>query len=312
MKVDASDGSIAWTKRLTTYSDDDTYPSTCAYNSYIYIAWTRYYSSYGYEVMLQKVDASDGSIAWTKRLTLYSDNDRYPSICAYNGYIYITWERYYSSYEVMLMKVDASDGSIAWIKRLTTYSDKDNRPSVCAYNGYIYVAWERYYSGYGYEIMLQKVSATDGSIAWTKRLTTYSNSDEYPSVCAYNGYIYVAWYRYYGGNYEIMLMKIGASDGSMAWIKRVTTYGGSDAYPRVCAYNGYIYIAWHRFYGSWEIMLASVNSSTGDVCWVDFMCSNDVHDTFPDVCVGENYVYVVWQAEYSKYEVVLEKCDGGQ
>ena len=310
-KISASDGSIIWTKRLTTYDNYDYNPSIHVYNNYAYIVWHRYYDSNA-EVMLMKASASDGSVEWTRRLTTYSENDRFPWICACDNYVYIVWNRVGSG-DILMQKIDAVNGSIIWTKCLTTYIGIDDCPSACAYNGYIYVAWIRHYNVGDYEIMLMKVDASDGSVIWVKRLTTYSDRDIYPCVHACSGYVYVTWQRYYSDyNYEIMLAKVSASDGSVAWIKRLTTFSDSDIYPTVFAYNGYVYVTWQRYYGSesgkYEIMLQKISASDGSIEWTRRLTTHSDSDYRPWVYVYNDYVYIAWHRYYgSNAEIMLLK-----
>jgi len=267
-KVDASNGNVVWRKRITWTSGASWEPAVVAYNGYIYIAYADNTPG-NWEVFLKKVDASNGNVAWRKRITWTLGNSLRPAIAAYNGYIYIAYDDCTpGNWEVFLKKVDASNGNVAWRKRITWTSGNSYRPAIAAYNGYIYIAYYDNTPG-NWEVFLKKVDASNGNVAWRKRITWTSKGSYRPAIAAYNGYIYIAYYEDYApGNYEVFLKKVDASNGDVVWRKRITWTSGNSYEPAIAAYNGYIYIAYYdNTPGNWEVFLKKVDASSGDVAW---------------------------------------------
>jgi len=156
-------------------------PNVAVATSYIYIAYEDYTSG-NYEIFLKKVDASNGNVAWRKRITWTSGNSYEPAVVAYNGYIYIAYQDYTpGDWEVFLKKVDASSGDVVWRKRITWTSKASCDPAVVAYNGYIYIAYDDDTSG-NYEVFLKKVGVSSGDVVWRKRITWTSKNSWYPAI----------------------------------------------------------------------------------------------------------------------------------
>ena len=105
-------------------------------------------------------------------------------------------------------------------------------PNIAVATSYIYIAYEDYASG-NYEIFLKKVDASNGNVAWRKRITWTSGNSYDPAVAAYNGYIYIAYEDKTPGNYEIFLKKVDASNGNVAWRKRITWTSGASRHPAI-------------------------------------------------------------------------------
>ena len=156
-----------------------------------------------------------------------------PNIAVATSYIYIAYEDYASgNYEIFLKKVDASNGNVAWRKRITWTSGTSENPAIVAYNGYIYIAYEDKTPG-NVEVFLKKVDASNGDVAWRKRITWTSKNSFRPAIIGYEGYIYIAYYDDTPGNAEVFLKKVDASNGNVAWRKRITWTSGASRHPAI-------------------------------------------------------------------------------
>ncbi len=198
-------GGRLWAKRLTYSSGDSEMPSVAvAPNGYVYVAYSD--DSYGqYEVVLKKVKW-DGTVVWTKRLTMarWSPGDSiYPSVAvAPNGYVYVAYsDDSPGNFEIYLKKVSAQ-GKVLWTKRLTMarWSPGDSLwPSVAVGpDGHIYVAYSD--DSYGqYEVVLKELTS-GGKVLWTRRLTRDDDLSIYPRLTASpTGDLYVAFLGLFEG-----------------------------------------------------------------------------------------------------------------
>ena len=62
-----------------------------------------------------------------------------------------------------------------------------------------------------------------------------------PNIAMAPSYIYIAYHDNTPGNYEIFLKKVDASNGDVAWRKRITWTSKASWEPAIIGYEGYIY-----------------------------------------------------------------------
>jgi len=297
-----TDGSLLWTQQQTAFntSSTDLTPSiTVDASGNVYVAyWTGGTVSGGTnngpisdDIVVFKL-GTDGSLLWTQQQTAFntSSNDQYPSITVdASGNVYVAyWTDGTVSggtnnngpsgptIDIVVFKL-GTDGTLQWTQQQTAFntSSYDIFPSITVDAlGNVYVAYwtngtvsggtnNNGPSGPTADIVVFKLSGTDGTLQWTQQQTAFNTSsyDLYPSITVDAlGNVYVAYWTTSGTvsggtnnngssgpTADIVVFKLSGTDGTLQWTQQQIAFNTSsnDAYPSITVdASGNVYVAY--------------------------------------------------------------------
>lgn len=147
-----------------------------------------------------------------------------------NDVIYASGQFWYTNnvyHQGALFKLEASDGSVAWsnwIEDDTGYSDSCNTVLTDSSGNVITIGT----NNNSYTLVTKLDSS--GSVIWQSRQTNNNNWNNEPrgSVDS-DGNIYVTG-SWSGNNYEVSMMKLSGSDGSLIWARKFNNTQSYDFY----------------------------------------------------------------------------------
>jgi len=250
-----TDGTLQWTQQQTAFntSSNDVYPSITVDDlGNVYVAyWTNGGTVSGGtnnngssgpidDIVVFKL-GTDGTLQWTQQQTAFntSSNDFSPSITVdASGNVYVAYYTFgtvsggsiIGTADIVVFKL-GTDGTLLWTQQQTAFntSSYDVFPSITVdASGNVYVA---YFTLGGtvsggtnnngtYDIVVFKLSGTDGTLQWTQQQTAFNTSsyDSYPSITVdASGNVYVAYFTFgtvsggtnNNGTYDIVVFKLG-------------------------------------------------------------------------------------------------------
>jgi hypothetical protein len=163
-----------------------------------------------------------------KRLTWNPGGSVNPSIAIDSqDNIYVVWHDYTPGESEIFLKKSTTGGTSWTQKRLSWNSGGSYIPKIAIDSqDNIYVVWYDNTPGNG-EIFLKK--STNGGTSWTqKQLTWNSEYSLAPSIAIDSqDNIYVVWYGYKSGDYEIFLKK--STTGGTSWTQKRLTWNLGDS-----------------------------------------------------------------------------------
>ena len=260
-----SDGSIAWSQILGSYSNDVATSVSTAVDGSVYIAGfaggkqDAQPIDGNYEAFLSKYN-SDGSKAWTQLLGLFSDDD-YTVSAASDGSVYIAGftdssqdeQSINSDYEAFLSKYN-SDGSKAWTQLLGSTSEDYSHSISSAANGSVFITGfigddpEGDTQADGWVAFLSKYNS-NGSKEWIQLLGSSNEDEGYSVSAAVDGSVYIAGRIEYDSEDEIDDIQDDAflskydSDGSKVWTELLGPSSYEEDFSVAATSEGSVYIA---------------------------------------------------------------------
>ena len=194
--------------------------------------------------------------------------------------------------------------------RITTNTGWSDYPSIATSGSYVYVAWHDLTpvsgSGSQAEIWMRVSTSNGASFGSPIRISTNTYNSMFPSVAAYESYVYVAWHDNTpvsgsGDAYEVW-MRVSSNNGaSFGSPIRISNNAYDSWGPSVAAYGTYVYVAWDDYTpvsgsgGSSEIWMR-VSSNNGGTFGPPIRISTNTYDSAcPYVAASGSYVYVAWQ-----------------
>ncbi|OGW52571.1 MAG: hypothetical protein A2Y81_02475 [Nitrospirae bacterium RBG_13_43_8] len=305
----------SWTgnKRLTNNAGNSNYPAIAVAGSNIYVVWDDNTSG-NYDIYFKKSD--DEGVNWTSKRLTNNTGARYPSIAVDGLNIYVLWTAYATpgSNEIYFKKSD--DGGVTWSpnKRLTNNAGISNNPVIAVDGSNIYVVWCDDTPG-NYEIYFKM--SDDGGTTWTtnERLTWNTGYSQSPAIAVDGSNIYVVWYDYTPGNYEIYFKK--SDDGGTTWTKNMnlTNNESYSFLPAVAVDGSNIYVVWYdETPGNPEIYFKK--SDDGGTTWTtnERLTNNYGYSYVPAIAVDGQNIYVVWENYLltpANYEIYFKKSEDG-
>ena len=260
-----SDGSIAWSQILGSYSNDVATSVSTAVDGSVYIAGfaggkqDAQPIDGNYEAFLSKYN-SDGSKAWTQLLGLFSDDD-YTVSAASDGSVYIAGftdssqdeQSINSDYEAFLSKYN-SDGSKAWTQLLGSTSEDYSHSISSAANGSVFITGfigddpEGDTQADGWVAFLSKYNS-NGSKEWIQLLGSSNEDEAYSISAAVDGSVYIAGRIEYDSEDEIDDIQDDAFlskydiDGSKVWTQLLGPSSYEEDFSVASTSEGSVYIA---------------------------------------------------------------------
>jgi len=305
--------------RISTNTYYSGFPSVAASGSYVYIAWsdnTPVSGSGAYDEIWMRISSNSGaSFGPPIRISTNIYDSVNPSVAANGSYIYVAWDDYTpvsgsgSDAEVWLRVSSNNGGSFGPAVRISTNTYASLFPSVAAYGSYVYVAWEDYTpvsgSGSAPEIWLRVSSDNGGSFGPATRISTNTYESSYPSVAAYESYVYVAWHDYTpvsgSGLAPEIWMRVSSNNGaSFGSPIRMSTNIYESSVTSIAAYGSYVYVAWEDYApvsgsGGYPEIWLRVSSNYGASFGSPIrITTNTGSSGLPSVAASGSYVYVAW------------------
>jgi hypothetical protein len=249
-----------------------------------------------------------------KRLTWNPGGSVNPSIAIDSqDNIYVVWHDYTPGESEIFLKKSTTGGTSWTQKRLSWNSGGSYIPKIAIDSqDNIYVVWYDNTPGNG-EIFLKK--STNGGTSWTqKQLTWNSEYSLAPSIAIDSqDNIYVVWYGYKSGDYEIFLKK--STTGGTSWTQKRLTWNLGDSLEPSIAIDSqdYIYVVWEdETPGNEEIFLKK--STNGGTSWTQKRLTRNSGGSYvPSIAIdSQDYIYVVWEDETpGNEEIFLKKSTTG-
>ncbi len=249
------------------------YPSSAAYNGYLYIMGGYNGASNYYSDVLYASMNAVGTISTWSTTNSFSGAGvaRYGhTSAAYNGYLYIMGGRGSSNYSDVLYASMNADGTLGIWSTTSSFSGvgsgaRHNHSSV-VYNGYLYIMGGVGSSNYS-DVLYASMNA-DGTLGiWSTTSNFSAIGSEYLSSAAYNGYIYIVGVST-GYSSKVGYASINA-DGTLGTWSTTSSFAnvgsGQRADQSTVAYNGYLYIIGGGLLSSYitfsDVLYAPINSN---------------------------------------------------
>lgn len=207
---------IGWEKYFYGNGVDSGY-GVAADSDYVVVVG-KYLNSTGYaKAFVAKLSKADGSLLWIKALKIHDNDEAYDVTVDGQGNIYVVGQtqdgiappHYYG----FAAKFDPY-GNLQWSRIWDETTNSTGRGVAVDSNGYVYVTGE-IDIGTSYDCLIMKLSPTDGSLVWSKRIGT-ADRHEYGYDIAIDGNdnIYVAGKN--ASAYSAFLLKLDTG-GNMIW-----------------------------------------------------------------------------------------------
>lgn len=204
----STNGGTSWiTKRLTWTSKWSGGPKIAVdSNNHIYMVWCD--STPGnVEIYFKK--STNGGTSWTtQRCTWNSGNSYYPDLAVDSlDHIHFVWYDWSPGNSEIYHKISTNGGSSWTTNRLSWTSESSYNPAIATdSSNHIHVGWNEENPG-NREIYYKR--STNGGASWTlNRLTYNSGGSNDPSIATdSSNNIYVFWFDYTPGNFEIFYKK---------------------------------------------------------------------------------------------------------
>ncbi len=239
-----------WMNQYGGAYDDEGMSIAVPDNGYIYVTGFEKSSlspaDINSEIFILKMKESNGQIVWKKRYGENNHDDIAKSIVVPgDGFIYVTgWKNSDSTspdnMDIFVMRVTEANGVINWIGEYG--GDKnDYGLSLLVDGSDLYVAGienESFSGALGgrTDILLMKLNKNNGSVHWAREYG--GNHHEYEisehlirshdrSLAVSGPHLYYAGIKssYYGGNRDMLIMKVNTSDGDLVLAR---SFGGTD------------------------------------------------------------------------------------
>jgi len=280
---------ISWEKYFYGNGVDSGYG--VAVNSDYIVVVGKYLNYTGYaKAFVAKLSKADGSLLWIKALKIHDNDEAYDVTVDGQGNIYVvgqTQDTGTSQYYGFVAKFDL-DGNLQWSRIWDETMNSTGWGVAVDSNGYVYVTGE-IDIGTSYDCLIMKLSPTDGSLVWSKRIGT-ADRDEYGYDIAIdsNDNIYVA-----GKNtsaYSAFLLKLDTG-GNMIWgeIWKVGSLNTRSEGVTVDPF-GNVYIAGAVGYYPYKVSIAKFDEN-GNLQWAKTWDSGG-SDYVRSVAVDSQRVYL--------------------
>jgi len=243
-----------------------------------------------YEIYYKR--STDNGITWEaeKRLTNNNANSYYPSIAVSGSIVNVVWfddrdgnrEIYYKR---------STDGGINWgtDTRLSNDPSSSALPSIAISGTNLHVVWQDERNNNS-EIYYKR--STDGGINWgaDTRLTNDTAWSKDPCIAVNGLNVYVVWYDYRDGNYEIYFKR--STDGGTTWgiDTRLTNSSAVSKNPCIAVSGSNVHVVWQ------ENKLFYRQSTDGGVTWgtIIQLTNGPSASEFPSIAVSGSNVHLVW------------------
>lgn len=279
-KMDSLLGQILWTKQISTVESDINPAVSVDSMNNIYIAYQHNEPEGGlYNIIVNKLDPSNGSIIWSVTFGSISFfDDTYPSICVdHADNIYVVYETDGGTTsgqtntglsDIVITKLEPLAGDILWIKQQPTFNTigGDFYPS-CAVDSLnnIYVSYETNSVASGQtgdnigDIVVFKLQSTTGEQLWVSQNFTYNTIDNDDSVSiaidtSNNIYITYITYDITSGQtltpdsgHNTVVFKLEPDNGYTLWTRQQPIFNAPTAgfysTPSICVdISGGVYV----------------------------------------------------------------------
>jgi len=200
----STDWGINWESdtRLTNNPAESWLPSIAVSGLIVHVVWFDTRDS-NEEIYYKR--STDGGLTWGQdtRLTNNAASSECPSISVSGSIVHVVWQDWRDGNPEIYYK-RSTNGGTNWgaDTRLTTNFYESRYPSVSVSGSVMHVIWEDNRDG-NYEIYYKR--STNGGMDWgtDTRLTNNAASSESPSISVSDSAVYVVWYDFRDGNYEI-------------------------------------------------------------------------------------------------------------
>jgi hypothetical protein len=302
------DGGVTWkpAERLTNNAGNSENPAIVVDGLNIYVVWGNYTTG-GSEIYFKR--SVDGGVTWKTDKSLTKGGCYAPTIAVEGSNIYVVWMDGSSGNYFIYCK-RSLDRGVTWKtdKRLTNTAGSSLSPAIAVDGSNIYVVWYDTTSGNA-EIYFKR--SVDRGVTWktSKRLTNNENTSWDPAIAVDGLNIYVMWYQYTPGNFEIYFKR--SVDRGVTWktSKRLTNNPGGSSSPAISVDNDNIYAVWEDGTpGNYEIYFR--RSLDGGISWTaDKRLTNNAGCSYvPAIAVDGSNIYVVWSdGTPGNYEINFKK-----
>ena len=191
-------------------------------NNQAVVAWTGTNLEHNINIMF-----SDNLKDWFNKIILSDTSLSAPSICSFQGNLYITW-RETNSNQIIIIGYDGTNFFNKIALAETTFAS----PQLAVFNNSLYLSWT------GTDSRLNLIDSFDG-INWTNKLTLNETSPFAPAICDFNGSLALAW----TGTDDNSSLNIALFNGSN-FFSKVTLTENSNYSPQIFNTNGILNLVW--------------------------------------------------------------------
>lgn len=257
-----SDGTVNWQKQITISGASSTYgitPNTASSSDHLAVVLRHDTSGSGtaFTTVVVLYDSS-GTLVWQKTVPLTilappimtgtpADYGIGGLAIAEDESVYLTGT-VSSDASTLLAKLAGADGSLTWVVNLNpstdAVTDDNSGPLALLSGGDVIAAIVGPDIGTGERAHVQRISATDGSIVWTRSLSWVSGYAQTGLAVDPSDNIFVAGVAWDFSAYEIPVIKLDSS-GTSLWARNVVQAGSSyalDVAQRLAADSTGLYI----------------------------------------------------------------------
>ena len=271
-KTNASDGNMLWVKQIGSSNEDNASSVICDASGNVYytgkfsgvitVGTFTLVSSGGFDTFIIKLDPTNGSVVWAKRVGGAGYDSGLSITVDINGNIYTTGcfqgistfgtftiNPTSTSTTIFITKMDAANGNVIWVKSFGSSGYDYGTGITCDTAGDIYLT--------GYfetsivfgsdtliaqkytDIFISKHNGSTGNTVWAKSMGGDGNDLGAAIICNSDGNIYATGKfeqsAIFGtntltsaGNADVFMTKMDPVNGSLIWVKQL----GGNAYDQ--------------------------------------------------------------------------------
>jgi hypothetical protein len=302
----STDKGISWSGDTKLTNNNNYYviirPSVSVSGEVVHVVWQE---SRLFNFNLYYERSTDAGMSWgaDTELTFNSNlaSTEYPAIFASGQVVHLTWQDSRDGNEEIYYK-RSTDGGTSWGAdlRLTNNPAYSLYPSLSVSGQDVHIVWQENRDG-NYEIYYKH--SADAGVSWgaDTRLTNNSSASFHPCVSGSDAAVYVVWYDYPDGNYEIYCKR--STDSGVSWgvDTRLTNNPANSTYPSLTVSGQDVHVVWQDKRVGYDGIYYK-RSPDGGISW-----SNDTsltitynplpaYSSSPSVLVTGEVVHTVWLA----------------